>query len=231
MEKSTHGKFKDLTGKRFGRLLVTEYAGKRVQPSGQTKSLWKCLCDCGNSKVILASTLQSGSGKSCGCLSSELKSERKKTHGMRNTDVYKTWCSMRERCFNPKNRAYKTHGAKGITVCDRWNPKAGGSFENFYADMGDRPEGTSIDRIDVHGHYEPGNCRWADIYVQAYNKGISKANVTGKTGVSYYASQGIYAAEIKKNGVKEHLGYFRNLQDAIDARIEAELRLFGYVKE
>lgn len=223
--------FKDLTGERFGRLVVVEYAGFKTQPSGQRKTLWKCVCDCGNEHTVMASTLNSGNGKSCGCLAKELTSQRKKTHGMHDTPVYKTWCSMRERCYNPKSKAWKTHGAKGIKVCDRWNPEAGGSFENFYEDMGDRPEGTSIDRIDVHGDYTPENCRWADVYTQAYNKGISKANVTGKIGVSYYSTQNLYAAEIKKDGVKEHLGFFKNLQDAIDARIEAELRLFGYVKE
>lgn len=221
----------DLVGVRFGRLLVTAPAGRKVQPSGQTKTLWECVCDCGNTHVTMGDTLRSGRSTSCGCLSSEMKSERKKTHGMRNTLAYKTWCSMRERCYNPKHKAWKTHGAKGITVCDSWNPKAGGSFENFYEDMGERLEGTSIDRIDVYGNYTPENCRWADVYTQAYNKGISKANVTGKIGVSYYSTQNLYAAEIRKDGVKEHLGFFKNLQDAIDARIEAELRLFGYVKE
>lgn len=223
--------FKDRTGERYGRLVVVEYAGFKTQPSGQRKTLWKCVCDCGNEHTVMADTLNSGNGKSCGCLAKELLSQRKKTHGMRDTPTYKTWCSMRERCYNPKHKAWKTHGAKGITVCDRWNPKAGGSFENFYEDMGERPDGTSIDRIDVHGNYTPENCRWADAYTQAYNKGISKANVTGKTGVSYYSTQDLYAAEIRKDGVKEHLGFFKNLQDAIDARIEAELRLFGYVKE
>lgn len=223
--------FKDRTGERHGRLVVVELAGYKTQPSGQKKTLWRCVCDCGNEVTVMASSMQSKGTQSCGCLAKELLSERKTTHGMHGTPTYKTWCSMRERCFNPKHKAWKTHGAKGISVCDRWNPEKGGSFENFYEDMGERPEGMSIDRIDVHGDYTPENCRWADIYTQAYNKGISKANVTGKTGVSYYVTQNLYAAEIKKGGVKEHLGFFKNLQDAIDARIDAELRLFGYVKE
>lgn len=223
--------FKDLTGMRFGRLVVEEYAGYKTQPSGQKKTLWKCICDCGNVHIVKGDSLNSGGSQSCGCLSSELKSQRKKTHGMHGTLTYKTWCSMRERCFNPKHKAWKTHGAKGITVCDRWNPEKGGSFENFFEDMGERLKGMSIDRIDVYGDYTPENCRWADNYTQAYNKGISKANVTGKIGVSYYKQQDLYAAEIRKDGVKEHLGFFKNLQDAINARIEAEMRLFGYIKE
>lgn len=90
-------------------------------------------------------------------------------HGMRSSPAYRSWIQMRTRCKNPNHHAYSEYGGRGIGVCPRWD-----SFENFLADMGERPEGKSLDRIDPNGNYEPGNCRWAAPNIQAQNKRTAK---------------------------------------------------------
>ena len=150
-----------LAGKRFGQLLVVERQGS--MPGGQTA--WLCLCDCGNKHVAAAHNLKSGNVKSCGC-------GQGVRHGGRFKPEYKVWCNMKVRCYNPKATDYKYWGGRGITVCERWRGKDG--FKNFLADMGPRPKGLTLDRINTNGNYEPANCRWATWLVQSNNRrGIS----------------------------------------------------------
>lgn len=149
----------NIVGKKFGKLLIESEVELRNK-NGHI--LYLCLCDCGNKKEILGASIRQGLTKSCGC---EHISAIKK-HGMDGTPIYKTWVGMRNRCNNPKNRAYPEYGGRGIKVCDRWN----NSFTDFFLDMGNKPDGHSIDRINVNGNYEPENCRWATSKQQQDNR-------------------------------------------------------------
>lgn len=163
-----------LTGQRFGRLVVIgEATPSDPTPGGtQSRMRWLCRCDCGVERVVLRASLTSGNTKSCGCYRVEegiKKGKATKKHGgyVGNypSPEWYTWSSMKSRCTNPKNPGYKHYGGRGITICERW-----ASFENFLADMGKRPsDELSLDRIDVNGPYAPDNCRWATVKQQTRN--------------------------------------------------------------
>jgi len=130
---------------------------------------WLFQCDCGNTKVSRLYDVKRGKINSCGCIHKKQLAERNKAnakHGYFGTPIYNSWSGIIERCYNPKSGNYNMYGAKGITMCERWRS----SFENFLEDMGERPQGTSIDRIDVYGNYCPENCRWVDAKTQARNR-------------------------------------------------------------
>lgn len=157
----------DLTGQRFGFLLAKTYiAGTKESP----RSKWVCVCDCGKEIICKAENLKRGKIKSCGCKSNEMRRLSSIKHGHTRYDgyvsgAYGSWASMKQRCENENNAQFNDYGGRGITICERWK-----SFENFLADMGDRPEGMSLDRVDPNGNYEPGNCKWSTRSEQAINK-------------------------------------------------------------
>lgn len=156
-------RFKDLTGQVFGRLTVLEVAFRK---SG--KQYWLCRCECGKELATRGTSLVLGIARSCGCLKIDMLASQAKTHGHSGqgpSPTYITWRGMKTRCNNPKHRRYSDYGGRGIKVCERWM-----DFNNFLADMGERPEGLTLDRIDPNGNYEPGNCRWATDSVQQTNK-------------------------------------------------------------
>lgn len=158
----------DLAGKRFGKLTVV----KRGKRSNNREQKWVCKCDCGNVTEVRASSLKEGHTASCGCHIGN------HVHDMSGTSTYRTWVGIRTRCYRKSSSAYKYYGGRGIKMCDRWYK----SFKCFFDDMGEKPKGLSIDRIDSNGDYEPGNCRWADIYTQNGNKrDTHKITINGET--------------------------------------------------
>ncbi|MCO6407335.1 hypothetical protein [Hoeflea alexandrii] len=160
------GKPHDLTGQSFGNWIVLEFAG--AEPP-KHKAKWFCQCVCGARKVVPADSLKRGKSKSCGCLTNTMRIKSCQRHGHTSigfqSRTYSTWHAMKERCQNERHMSYPDYGGRGISVCDRWN-----DFANFLADMGEKPDNVSIDRIDVNGNYEPSNCRWANVATQSANK-------------------------------------------------------------
>lgn len=154
----------NIVGQRFERLVVISETDERTK-CGEVKYL--CKCDCGNTKVIIGTSLRNGNTRSCGCLISEGTSERAKTHGMSKTRIYKIWAGMHDRCYNPNRKEYESYGGRGIQVCDEWKDNFQAfydwSMENGYSDD------LSIDRENNEGNYEPSNCRWTTRKVQSDN--------------------------------------------------------------
>lgn len=156
----------DLIGQRFGRLTVVCKNDERYDGR---HTFWKCKCDCGNEIVVRKDSLLNGHSKSCGCyLQERYRDGHLKTHGMKNTRIYRTWRSMKDRCTNKNCSNYNRYGGRGITVCDEWK----NDFKNFYnwAMENGYSDELTIDRMNVNGDYCPENCRWVSILEQNYNK-------------------------------------------------------------
>lgn len=157
----------DLTNQRFGRLVALEDAGH----NSSNKTVWKCLCDCGNIHYATTSDLRRGDSTSCGCFHKEQLGNRRRKHGYSNTKLYKTWKNIRARCNNPNEPNYPRYGGRGIKVCDEWN-----DFINFkaWSESNNYNPSLSIDRINNDGNYEPSNCRWVDKTTQIRNRSITR---------------------------------------------------------
>lgn len=168
----------DLTGQKFGRLTVIERAGSTKHGAAK----WMCECDCGNKKAVIGDELRKGNTTSCGCYAKEVAKEtathfiagKNKTHGITMSPIYREWTSMKQRCYNTKNKSFKNYGGRNIKVCDRWV----NSFDAFYKDVSKLPNfgnhGYSLNRIDNNGDYEPNNVEWADAVTQANNRRSSR---------------------------------------------------------
>lgn len=153
-------KIHDLTGEKFGRLTVIE----RCENIG-VHVAFSCACECGNSIRVRSHSLKRGDTKSCGCFRSELMESKQTKHGKYGSPTYLSYRAMLARCSDSTHKQFKDYGGRGIKVCELW-----ATFEGFLADMGERPEGTTLDRIDVDGDYSPENCKWSTKSEQNRNK-------------------------------------------------------------
>lgn len=187
-------KMRDLSGQKFGRLTVIELAVK----AANKRPHWKCLCECGNETVASSNNIVRGVTRSCGCFKIERQREGNIKHGQYGTGAHTSWMSMRQRCLNPNNPAFKSYGGRGISICERWE-----LFENFYSDMGQRPPGLEIDRIEVNGNYEPGNCRWATVLEQGRNQ--RKTRFVTINGVTKCMSEWISEFGINRTTLESRL--------------------------
>ncbi|MDY7537542.1 hypothetical protein RGU72_04655 [Undibacterium sp. 5I1] len=153
-------KIVDLTGRTFGRLKVI---AQDTYVPGKHKR-WKCLCECGKKISFRGTSLTQEDVKSCGCLRKDRGSKSLTKHGLYYHTSYSTWSRMMTRCYNVKSADFPEYGGRGIIVCARWHDVA-----NFIADMGVKPLGASIDRIENDKGYKPDNCRWSNPVEQANN--------------------------------------------------------------
>lgn len=162
----TMGKFENLQGLRFGKILVGTLHHERDK---RGNTLWNCKCDCGTERLVRATSLRTGNTKSCGCQAYETNSQRETTHGLsrgKDNHIYLIWQGIKNRCLNPNAFAFKDYGGRGITICERWL-----SFENFYEDMKEGyQKGLTIERKEVNGNYEKRNCIWVTRAEQANNR-------------------------------------------------------------
>lgn len=203
----------DLTGQKFGRLLVLERGGN----SKNGRAVWRCKCDCGNFADAQSYLLRAGMTKSCGCLKSDngrVAAKRLEKHGAfrKHRDKYQLWRSMVARCHDEKCPQFKDYGAKGVYVCDEWR-----TFPGFIEWAKDRPEGLTIDRIDPSGPYSPDNCRWATHLEQQNNR---RHHVwVEHQGQRYTATQFARKLGIKPwaiyNGIKDKGDPFHYIKDLI----------------
>lgn len=190
-------KAQDLTGNRYGFLTAAGPVEiRRYKTTTQVR--WLCRCDCGSEPIVSSEHLRSGHTRSCGCRRGDLIRQKITAHGKTGTPEYLVWAHIKGRCENGNDAAFHNYGGRGIRLCKRWQ-----SFENFLEDMGPRPPKHSIDRIDVNGNYEPGNCRWATAEVQANNR-------RGNHRVTIHGVTKTIAEWAKHNGWR---------QDQIDRRI------------
>lgn len=168
----------NLTGQRFGRLVVLERAENHISKNGSKEIRWKCICDCGNESVVIGRNLKRGTTTSCGCYHNEMLAAMKRKHGLskKHGRLYPLWKSIKYRCYSKTSKDYKNYGGRGIKMCDEWvnDPKA---FCDWAIANGYKEEKTdkgfnilTIDRIDVNGDYSPDNCRFVTNAIQARNK-------------------------------------------------------------
>jgi hypothetical protein len=198
-------KFIDRSGVRFGKLVAVRRSGT----NSYKKVMWECVCDCGNTVHVVSGALASGNTSSCGCVLPNFK------HGGTGKGSYNTWRAMMRRCYKELDKDYKNYGGRGIAVHAPWH-----EYLVFASEVGEPTGKQTLDRIDVDGHYEPGNVRWAEPSVQMRNMRFPKTNKTGVLGVLFHNNR--YYANITAQGKKFYSKCFEKLEDAAAARKELE---------
>lgn len=220
----------DFTGMKQGSLTVKYRVEDRANSDGRATHWWYCECECGGNITLRSIAIKNGAN-SCGC------QYNRKTHGHTVVEIhghakgghsptYTTWHSMMQRCLNENHHAYLLYGAVGITVCERWK-----TFANFLEDMGERPDGLTLNRINSASEYNKDNCEWATLSMQAYDQKKRVTNKSGKTGVAWDKRLSKWEAYISVDRKKISLGFSDDLGTAIQLRIDAELKYYGFTKE
>lgn len=220
---------KDISGDRYGKLVVLHFSGWREHRGGQRRSLWNCQCDCGNTVITTSTSLRTGHSKSCGCF----HIEQITTHGLSKSPEYGVFSGICDRCYNPNAAYYHCYGGIGIKLEGSWDLPAPEGFLNFYKDMGPRPtEKHTIERVDVKKGYSKDNCIWTDnLNLQSFNQGMDKRNKSGRTGVGFDPERNKWTANIGYKNTTIHLGRYDTFEKAVAAREAAELKYFGFIKE
>lgn len=209
------GNPKDITGKKINQLTAI----KSLEKSPNGDFYWEFLCDCGNTTKVTIGNFNFGHTKSCGCAG--------EGHPFSQTPTHQSWRKMQDR--TRYEEYYQWHG--DVTVCERWDTRKGGSFDNFFEDMGERPEGTSLNRINGAKEYSKETCEWATYSVQSFDQRMKSTNTSGRTGVRWREERGVWEARISKDDKKTIVYYGPSFEDACKAREQAEIELYGFTKE
>lgn len=181
-------KIANMAGKQYGRWTVLNFSGAYSRSGTRKRTFWKCRCSCGQKRDVDGGNLRAGLSVSCGCFKIEQTKLLKRKHFINgrhynsHDKTYSCWCVLKRRCTDKNFIGYSDYGGRGITFCERWK-----KFENFLADMGDKPKGMTIERIDNDGDYEPLNCKWATIEEQ--NNNTSQCVFIEKDGLRLTISQ------------------------------------------
>jgi hypothetical protein len=203
-----HPQIKEETGHKYGRLTVQSFACVKHR-----KAYWNCLCECGEKVTVIGTSLRNGGTKSCTCfrIDETVRRSIKHLHSIAGakTKAYTTWSNVKSRCTNPKSSHFEHYGRRGIKMCARWID----SFENFLEDMGDRPPGMTIERINNDGDYEPGNCRWASHKEQMNNTRGNRFLTFN--GITKTISQWAISIGLHPNGLAKRLERGWTLQLAL----------------
>lgn len=160
-----------------------------------------------------------------------MKTPINQKHGQYKTKTYASYRAMIQRCTDEDHKSFPSHGGRCISICSLWLEPQGLGVLNFVADMDERPEGMTLDRIDVNGNYEPENCKWENYSNQNFNQTLSSNNKSGKSCVIWDKERSLWMAYITKDRKRIQLGRFASFEDAKSVREKAELELFGFIKE
>jgi hypothetical protein len=209
------------SGERYGRLTILEETAPSPQKGNRNCRRYLCKCDCGNVVDIRMNSLRRGLTKSCGCLQMESVKRTFTKHGDVGTRTYGIWASMIQRCHNPRNSNYASYGGRGIAVCKEWRE----DFSKFKADMGERPEGLTLERKDVNGPYIKGNCRWATPQDQTLNKTSSR--IITFEGKSMPITEWARRLNTRVNTLRSRLGAGWSVEQTLTTPTKTEFRPKG----
>src|SRR5579862_88153 len=211
----------DLTNRVFGRLTVIAYAGN----DRHRNAVWKCICVCGTETTSPGKCLRTGQTNSCGCLSIERTKQFNTTHGATANrtikPTYKVWIGMKQRCSSQEDSKFRTYAGRGIAVCERWN-----DFANFLADMGERPHGKTIERLNNYLGYSPDNCVWATPKEQSLNRrDTNRITICGKRKPMQTACQeyGIKYATVYSRRVRHGVPLTQAFLDVLDKKLHPSI--------